>query len=986
MQDILDFLSYVWPKSGMYCLAKKTNYGWSHKVFTSIEEAAKAASISKNDAYYAVGSLKEPKVWNSKKVDKKTGETGAYEVRTNANMSHHACLIVDIDVGQGKDYVDKTEALRGLKSFCETTGFSRPMIVSSGYGFHCYWKLSEDVLSTEWQRVGNKLKAVAKHFDFRIDNTASADVSRVLRVVGTLNCKKKEAVPVKVVTESTGEYHLEHYEQLLDNLIEKHSISYKSYKPKTQLNDLFEGVITLDHKECSADQELIIGRCAQMQRCMEVGGPVGYEMRGHALSIIKLCFNKDYSSLSANDPDPDEVIRQNEQMLLDTVTDNPHLCQSFEETYPEGCKGCKWKAKIKSPIQLGNVVREDVEVKESLSDEQLDEKLTLEFKETVQEVVGNLVPSWKRGTPRYPLPKGFLLQPDGVYKNPTKDDDSMFPELLCPGRMYPYDIQKDVTGEGYVLIYGKTGSLEHPSIKVPMRILGDPKKLAAELCAKGMIVTANQSGKLVSYMSSYITQITNALRATEEHSHLGWFIPPNETPGIHVDPDPEKFVLPHCVIARDGVHVAVPGKKLSPLTKVFGKCGTLETWKEVANAYNRPGYEGYAFGVLTALGSPLMTFTEYKGAIISMVGDSAAGKSTVLRVINSFFGAPDSFLTQSDTPASFMGMLGLYGNIAITADEITDLAPERVSQLAYSIGQGRDKHAMAADRTIKDNEDHWSLLLASTSNRSLLTKLSEFKKESAAEAYRVFEFALMTKDHKMTKQEADAIFPKVLRNYGHAGEIYIKWVCQNIDEVRRRIENMRKELDLLAGITNQERYWAIAVCVNLVGGQIAKELGLIDYDMESIKGWVISQIYKMRDTTVENSRGTIGTLSSYLAESIGATISVGGKGAAGKPFYVLREPTQRVWNRLEVDNGVLYIDRAKFRSFINEGGGDYSKIRDELVAEKIILNPNKLMVLTKGSSYASSGQCHCFVLDATHQALKGAETVLKALEIKSEAA
>lgn len=985
MQETLKFFETIWPDSGYYCIAVPYAHGgFDHKVFEDREQAVKhALTITEQDVFFAVGTLAERKYWNATKVNKRTGEVGKWEVRCAANTLKHKTLISDIDCGEDKDYKTQVEALHALKKFCTDAGMPQPIINSSGGGLHCYWPLSEEIPSEDWKRIGSKLQLIFSHFGLLADSTATEDRARVLRVPGTYNCKKDEKRLTQILKWSDKVGTPDKIEAKFDKLIAENNIKASREKPvkiSDAVSALFADVTTLSAIQNfpDKDQDLIVSKCAQMKRCMEVGGAVGYAMRGHALSVIKFTKQQDYSALY-NDPQPDVVETQNDAMLLDSITDNPHTCEKFKNTYAEGCKDCKHK--VTSPIILG-IIKENTKSVEEVTEaelvqfkERLDD-LTFRKEDGITPPTSSLEP-WRHGMPRFPIPNRYRMDNAGIWKAAVSDDADAKESRLCSFPFYPYDVIKDECDETIAICYAKIGTGRPIELKIPLRMVSSPSELAAEFSAKGMITSSKQAQQLLDFMASYIDKIIHNITATEQYNQLGWKVAKNTELGIHAETDPDKFVLPYCTIDANGVKKAEPSKKLKAVVDIFGECGTLDEWKRVIDVYNRQGYEGYAFGVLSALGSPLMTLTNYSGAIVSMVGDSSAGKSTVLRAINSFFARPDSFLTQSDTLAAFAGMIGLYGSIAITADEITDLPPERVSALAYSISQGRDRHSMTADRTIKDNESTWKLLMVSSSNRSLLTKLAEFKRDSSAEAFRVFEFNLNTSDHKISKQEAEAVFPVLLKNYGHAGKIYISYVVKNLDRVKQMLLDTSAEIDRLANTTTQERYWTVAVVVNIVGGMIAKELGLINYDIDAIKLWAVKQIESMRGNTSENIIGTSGTLSAYLSESIGNTITIGGQGTKAKPFYSVKDPTQRVWNRYEADTQLLYLNRAQFRSFVVQGGGDYNKVKAELRVKRILLNDGKLTTLTKGSSISSAGQAHCLVIDASHEEVMGAEGILK---------
>ena len=282
MQDTITFLETIWPDTGPYCIATKyPKGGYNHKTFDDIEEAAKYALSQDKDVWFAVGSLKEHQVWCEEKEK--------FQVRVGTNINQHKALIADLDCGEGKDYPTQPEALQALVKFCTEANFPKPILVSSGGGWHCYWLLSESIPSTDWQRIGNKLKRIFAHYGLKADPTATADVARVLRVPGTFNCKTDVKRPVKVFKWSETRLSASKVESNFDKIIQANKISVPKEKPSNELKSLFEGVQTLD-KKADKDQDLITSRCPQMQRVVEQGGSVGYEMRGHYLSVVKCTF------------------------------------------------------------------------------------------------------------------------------------------------------------------------------------------------------------------------------------------------------------------------------------------------------------------------------------------------------------------------------------------------------------------------------------------------------------------------------------------------------------------------------------------------------------------------------------------------------------------------------------------------------------------------------------------------------------------------
>ena len=84
---------------------------------------------------------------------------------------------LDIDVGdkkaqEGKGYATQQEALKALRDFCAVTGLPRPsLIISSGYGVHVYWLISEFVPRERWLEAARMLKALTIAHKLLVDQS-----------------------------------------------------------------------------------------------------------------------------------------------------------------------------------------------------------------------------------------------------------------------------------------------------------------------------------------------------------------------------------------------------------------------------------------------------------------------------------------------------------------------------------------------------------------------------------------------------------------------------------------------------------------------------------------------------------------------------------------------------------------------------------------------------------------------------------------------
>src|SRR6185369_11081888 len=122
-----------------------------------------------------------------------------FKGRTADNARWFRSLWLDIDVGDDKDYKTLREATDAFTKFVNEVGLPAPTMVHSGYGWHVYWPLVEDLHIDDWRPAAAGLKALALARGLRIDATATADAARILRPVGTHNYKQAQPKEVRAI-------------------------------------------------------------------------------------------------------------------------------------------------------------------------------------------------------------------------------------------------------------------------------------------------------------------------------------------------------------------------------------------------------------------------------------------------------------------------------------------------------------------------------------------------------------------------------------------------------------------------------------------------------------------------------------------------------------------------------------------------------------------------------------------------------------------
>jgi len=95
-------------------------------------------------------------------------------------------------------------------------------------------------------------------------------------------------------------------------------------------------------------------------------------------------------------------------------------------------------------------------------------------------------------------------------------------------------------------------------------------------------------------------------------------------------------------------------------------------------------------------------------------------------MINSVWGYhKDLIMLKDDTRNTILSRLGVYANLPMTLDEVTNMTGADVSDFAYRITQGRDKGRLNANAVEKTNLNSWNTIAVTSSNASLIDLLSQ---------------------------------------------------------------------------------------------------------------------------------------------------------------------------------------------------------------------------------------------------------------------
>jgi P4 family phage/plasmid primase-like protien len=220
------FLAHVVPWPGT-----PQDPGWvnlHYKRMLSAEEKKKPRykgrdSTVNGRAYKDIGNmlsyvgwlLKHPEAgteqWFCLSQQEKSGGTNkkgqVYAERKKENSTAACAIWIDIDLEDptknqppGTHYKTHQEAWDAFRQFQKANMLPNPSaVVNSGGGFHVYWISNKVLLPHEWEPYAYGLKNLMIQRGLKCDAGLTGEISRILRVPGTLNYKYDPPRPVELL-------------------------------------------------------------------------------------------------------------------------------------------------------------------------------------------------------------------------------------------------------------------------------------------------------------------------------------------------------------------------------------------------------------------------------------------------------------------------------------------------------------------------------------------------------------------------------------------------------------------------------------------------------------------------------------------------------------------------------------------------------------------------------------------------------------------
>jgi hypothetical protein len=903
--ETLTFMQTVLGTRGQYCIFAVKDGNRKQKFYSTVEAAWRAAQnfdTNGYDAYYGLATFDD-------------------EGRRRAdNAVEMGALFLDLDCGPSKDYPDQISALKALRTFVEEAALPKPIMVSSGYGVHVYWPLTAPVPVAQWKPVATALKRLCVASDLLIDPAVPADAARVLRLPGTHNRKNGNTARVEVIGKpAVSKYPLSYFAELLkvpaatmpavsaglfDNVKLRLEDDPVMQRLMNNRSWSFKKIVTRSMKGTG---------CDQLRQIIEDQAAVEEPLWRASLSIAKFCSDgeKGAHAISRQHPDYDP---EETEAKLDGIK-GPYTCERFDDLCAGICERCPFWGKIKSPIQLGAEIEEaETEVVEDDAGEP-----TVVYRDTG----GNI--------PRYPFPykRG---KSGGVYKDEKDEDGNIEPILV-----YMYDfyyIRRVVDPEAGECVVARL-HLPRDGVRefiVPLSVATSKEEIRKCLSKEGLTVSSKKWDSIMAYTQTWIEQLQESSEADTARTQFGWS-----------DDTMTSYVLGDREIFADRIEYNPPSSKTAFLFPSLRKKGTLEGWVQQAKFYDRAGLEPYQYVVCHALAAPLMRLTPVHAAIFDFYSDgSGHGKSTTQKFALTIYGDPSTLIVgPKDTLNSRMNRMELMKDVNLQFDEFTEFPADQTSDLVYGITDGRQKARMSSG----SNEERfrgqpWATTVTASSNYSMLSKVYATKSNPQAEVQRVLRYHVQP--HNFTdKNETDVFAKAVGQHQGHAIEAFIQHLLLNMDTAKELLETVQRKLDTACGLTMQNRFWSVQGAVTITALILAREAGLLSYDVKKLFSWVVELIKANKHSATDAQAPIESIVTEFMAEHYGEVLWIknnqhgGDMNDNGLDNLVVPEmqPRGKLAARYETDVKMLYIVLRPLKVWCTKRRFNYDSVIKEAIAK-----------------------------------------------------
>lgn len=852
--------------------------------------------------------------------------------RTQALATRFKTLAFDVDPkdrNQNVVYATQHDMASATISACEAIGIPEPVFVSSGYGLHCYYPVAGELTKDMWVKVSGLLLSALNAAGLVLDASKIMDPSMVLRPVGTVNKKNNATKPVRLLG-TLRTYDLPDIVAKLKAFVKATpaAVAPKAAK-KVRKSSVMSAI--LDTELPPGDGVLVEQRCAQLGAIAACGGDVYEPLWRLALGIAKHTTEPEVSAIRWSNGyaeyDHGETLAK-----MAAWGGRATTCAAFEKDNPQPCANCQHRGKVGSPIQLG--IDNTVATPVTLPD----------------------------GTKKN-LPAGYVHKNGKLWRTVGEETTFVSDYMLYPSRRY----KDEETGKSVCLCEVLLPKEGWHTLELPMDVLSKPSEFQMWLINHQIFVHSEASLNATrKYMLTYLQELQQELESDMMVGSYGW-----------LDETHKEFILGTRRIGEiDNKEVRLTAAA-SGFAPAFVAKGDKDEWAERTKIFDAPNMQMYGLNFLASISSPLIAGSGLKSVVFNMYNkNSGVGKSTTGLFALSMFGNPEKLkLTVNDTDNSVFKTMGVFGNLPVYIDEITEVQPDRFKQICFFLTQGREKRRMNKTGGFQESVE-WESLTSASSNKDMYTYAGDNDMSFDGLVMRILQFSVP--DNALFSSEGSTVGYEMAlfmqRNYGLFGEDFVRAII-TMGGPHKIFSMAREKFARAFGFTfaGKERFWQAGFIAAYATGIIGRQIGAFRFDIEACIESGFPEVRRLRRELADDKMDSFDTVGQFCSEHASKIVNFV-KNVAGRndgavtppyPFEAVGRVERLCDDKNPFISGRLFVNQRTFRDWCHERGVDAKNLFGQLKVLGVVVYTDRRIALMRGTDKTLPA-VRVFEIELTH--------------------
>lgn len=826
---------------------------------------------------------------------------------------------LDLDVGDkaGK-YGSTDEAFEEFEEWRLRVKMPPSMMILSGLGWHVYWPLATSLPGPQWSSYANQLDELVKQNGLLADPVVTTDIVRVLRPPGTHNYKRGKE---PVVFENDCEVY--DVRSLFREIVVA-----PGFIPVGDTS-LAEAILGgKDERHEPSDPEQIAASCQQVRGLRDAHGKVPEPQWYAVLGVLAHCGEpgRAFAHSAASGPEwLDEIDRKFDRALVQA---GPTTCVKLDGVTPGICPHCPKWGKISSPILLG---RGDPLSKQTPGK-------------------NDILP---------PMPDGFKWGKNGsviaiaVVKIEDENGDEKFVDkIIYEDALYIKSVTfTEVTEKAMATwtTWERSKAVWRDFTVAGSGVNRDEGR--REMQDKGIMILPDN----MRHFSRYVVESFNMKKRQQlglTYEQFGWKSNPlsflASVKGLNCTDDMARFA-----------------RLLTPR-------GTTTAWRTAAEELLRRAGHAHQFIALLAFAAPLYVFAEEHGGVCvhAYSRESGRGKSTALDLVSSTWGQREgTHIASNVSEIALLRIIGTLNNLPVVCDDPNRIDAELLKARVMTFCDGQGPQRATKDGTLRKLELHWSTIMSSASNSSIVQTLTAEGEE--AQAARLFEIPI-TKTDGMDQAVGDRLKRTLYENAGSIGQQYVEIMVREHAWLKTVVPALVDKYTVQFPGNTAMRFVVRLFAAVTVAGWLLRKYDLLTVDIEVVMQWAVALAKTNHEEVKADATNSPSDIINQMILDVSPyTISVAHPPISGQTAQVLFEPHNvDIKARWERSTHELLIDRRFVHAWFEKRNHARRVIYQALHAQNIVKggggNSPVKRSLCGGTGRPNAGQIRVWVINTAH--------------------